>query len=827
MNKTYLIALCSAAIILSGGCSQEMRNGMMMDMGNGPLRVQLPADDTPAYTGKLLEERLARLTGKSVAINDAEAQAYPFLKLVIDERLLDRLGQEGYRIATSRNHATITAADGQGLLYGSARFIEWIMAHTTEGLIDVGQVDIDFPVNKGQAGRFVHSMPVTMIEEKPFYSMRGVEITNLALGVADLIDTPKIPEKYNPYSGVQGGFKGSSALWKEWCDWAARHRMNFVTNWPYSAGTNWWELANDPKTADMSIFSPEEITRAAEVRENLLAYARSRGLTPYLMNYVPGAPTDTIKKSHPEIVGEKFNPNYPEPFKLSNPQTTEVFTAQVKAIFDTYPSLGGLHLRFWGESFLDPKEGKARMLDLTVAMMEAAKENAPAAAFVMSGFRRSGGTPQMATRFPSDTTLQCKWGIDWEPVPEPGVPFEQITAFKRPLMISQNLPGEEYHSIGGVQYRSLEQGVLKYARAREQVPNLVGFANVAAEADFDWITVTNYMAYAKLNWAPLEANTEKLVKNYLALTYGPQVVEPAYQAMDKTQEAMEPFVLGFANVCPYIDCFRTHNMFGLGKVTTLSGKELQAGHEEISRYAELTAEAYALLQNAEDKVQDSGRESYTDLMIQTQWFADFFASRKVMVEAFIARQNREYDMMVDKLQQLKKMDLAMVELGMSKPNISDDFEMEGMSQAIHLKDFVNRELAEIDKVIAPENVQRLKNTYEIVGNPSTLAVRGQAGDATPMTFTVPDQVGQYTSARLVVSIWDTEGMQPGDEGKLRFQGKEILLPPTGDSRAETYDYEVDIQQLQPGPFVVEFILAGKPGGTAGYDVKASKLILSR
>jgi hypothetical protein len=791
----------------------------------GNLVVQIKGGNVPAYTNELLAERLGKLTGREVQFHPTDTRNEPFIHLMIDESLQNVTGEEGYRIITTPENVTITSAGGNGLLYAVARFIEWVMAETTVGLVDKQNVDLDLPVTTGQAVDFFKNLPEKTIQEKPFYSLRGVELANLSLGVADLIDTPKIPEKYNPYSGVEGGFKTSAAVWKNWCDWLARHRMNFITNWPYSAGTNWWELANHPDTANMSIYSKEEIARAAEVREELFAYAHSRGLATYLQNYVPGAPSDSIKKSHPEIVREKFNAAYPQPFNLSNPKTFQLFKKQVQAIFHTYPSLDGLHLRFWGESFISPKDGPQKMHDLTVHMMESAKQVNPGALFIMSGFRHSGGKPKLAARFPENTVLQMKWGSDWEPIDNPGVPFQDILAFQLPVMISQNLPGEEYHSIGGVQYESLDVGVKKYAQAAEQVPNLVGFATVSGEKDHIWITETNYIVMARLNWSPLETDTSALIKNYLAAHYGPEVADSAYQAMTLSQQAMEKYVLGFAGICPYVNCFRTHNMFGLSRIKNLSLAEIHKGHAEINKYATQLAQAVDLLEKVQDKVTNTGQESFDDLLIQTRWFADFFGSRQLLAEAFVDQHQRQIDQMADKLHRLKEIDRHLAELGMSKPNISDDFEMEGMTAAINLRDFVNRELKEIDRMLDPQNLEYLRNSLVIVGQPSMLEIRGKVGNKQSISFNLPPDVENYQDAFLRINIWDLDGEKQGDEGLLILQNREIPLPPTGDSQARKLEYKVNMKKLQPNQLKVDFVLAGKPSGTSGYDIRSCKLVL--
>ncbi|MCE5314059.1 MAG: hypothetical protein ABFD49_07305 [Armatimonadota bacterium] len=676
-------------------------------MGAISISVPLGSETFLPYTTQLLQERLSELANCKVVAGSNNSEDL-IIDLRIEPELSSDMGVEGYDIKAGDRRVVIKSASGNGLLYGSCRLIEWIMSETTAGLLDRTNIDIDFPVKRGQASSFIKKLPEWSIREKPFYSERSAQLSNLSVGVADLVKTEKKVEKYNFYSEISEPYTGTVETWKNWCDWLARHRMNSISNWPYSCGTNWWELANDPATEGMSLYSKEEIAKAAKVREELLKYARSRGLRPYLMNYIPGAPTDTIKKKHPEMIGKKYNPDYPDPFDISSQATTDIFCKQIRAIARTYPSLAGIHMRWWGESFLDPKDSIGKLENLTLALMNSAKEERPDIEFLMSGYFRSGGTKKFADKMPQGVIIQTKWDNDWEPSPDPDVPFNRIAELKQPLLISQALPAEEFQSIGGVQYRSLAKGVMKYVDASDEVPNLSGFSFVVGEKDHEWITETNFIAATRLNWDPKNTDVEKLVKNYIAIHYGGNVVEPVYKALDLTQDANEKFVVDFAGVCPFIDCYRTHDMFGIQRASGLSVEQLQKGLAEITGEAETMAEALSILKDAEKNVKKHGRTSYKDLLVQTQWFADFFASRKLMTEAFICKKSADIDGMVEKLNTLRKMDADLLALAMSKPNISDYFEMEGMTKAVQMKNAFLRESRQIDSTLDPNAISLLK-----------------------------------------------------------------------------------------------------------------------
>lgn len=688
----------------------------------GDVVVQTPKEDGMLpYTTELLKQRLELLTGENVNIVPAGARKAN-IRLVFDKSLENKLGLEGYIISTGKSGATISSAGPNGLLYGVCGFIEWIMAQTTPDLVNKQDVDIDFPVKPGQAAKFFHNMPKTKIEDKPYYSIRGMELSNLALGVADLVDTTKGVQKYNDQSQIKGGFMESADVWRNWCDWMARHRMNFITNWPYSAGTNWWDLANDPMTKGSSIYSADEIERAAKIREGLFKYARTRGLVPYLMNYVPGAASPAMCEAYPDIIGERTLPSHPVPYKLVGSKAMDMFRTQIHAIMRTYPSLGGLHLRWWGESFLSKGEGRQQLQDLALAIMDAAKEARPDAGIIMSGYFRNGGTKEFAAKMPDGGIVQSKWGVqihntrrykgiggDWEPVPDPSVPFDRIREIPKPFLISQCLPSEEYHSIGGVQYRSLDKGIKKYYQAANEVPNLDGFSTLVAEKDHEWITETNFIAMSHLNWSPGTTDVDSLIRNYLAVHYGPKVVEPAFKALDLTQDVFEEWVLDFGGVVPYVDCARIYGMFGLQRAQSLNPTQLKERLAAVTKQANELAEAYRLVSQAEQDVSSEGKTSYKDFLIQTKFFADFIESRRLMTDAFNDKAANNFDSMAKKLRQLKEMDRQLLELAMSKPNISDDFEMEGVKTSVNLPGPVNDEIRQIDTIITPD----VLSTYEI------------------------------------------------------------------------------------------------------------------
>ncbi len=793
------------------------------------INIKLTPDwqNIPEYTVDFMRERLGKLADTTVLCNLKEETDLT-ITLVEDPSLIDDLGEEGYRIHAYGTKVTIESATGVGVMYGCSRFIEWVMENTTEGLVHKGHVDIDFPVKRGQAKDFLLYMPKTVIEEQPFYSVRAVELANLELGVSDLIETDVPMEKYNNYSKINEPYKLAGMTWKKWCDWMARHRMNIVTNWPYSSGTNWWDLAVNPDTAGMSKYSTEDITKAAEKREELLAYARSRGVRPLLMNYVPGAVQRAVKQTHPDIVGTKRIEHHPDSYLLSNPKTSDLFISQIKAITRTYPSLGGFHFRWWGESFPsleDSKSGKYRELSagLINSMMRASREVNPDLDLIFSGFYQSGGNAEIAATLLPDVIIQSKWATDWEPYYDPAVPYDKITSVKQPYIISQGLPSEEFHSIGSAQYDTLAEGIKKYAKDAEEVPNLVGFSTVTGEKDHKWVTGTNYIALSHLDWAPLDSDMEKLMVNYYALHYGKDAAQPVYDAFKIKQDVYAEYVVDFAKITKYSNCLRTHGMFGLTEAELSTIGTLKRGLAQVTRHYKDMQKALALINSVSDTVKPEGKQHFRDMLIGMQWFTEFFSSRMLMAEAMIAKKSGDIDEMTELMRQLRIKNRQLQFISASKPNISDDFEMEGMNYAVNMYYGTIGENEQIDHILAPENLAKLRTTKELWAEPDYLEVYDKIGVVKEAVFNVPMGL-DIESAVMYASIHDLDGQKPGDEGIMRFAGVEQKLAPTGDGQEREYKIDVPIDALSD-KMVAQFELTDRPEGTRGYEVRGLRLVL--
>lgn len=675
INQFVLILLITFLSISAS--AQEMSDS------NINVRYQYVSSPMTSYTVNLIQNKLVELAGPhfpgEISIN-----------LKIDSKVTEQLGEEGYLVSIEPKEITITASTENGVLYGSIGMLEWVIAKTTAGVKDPANVDIDFTVIPGQAQNLLLNLPEDQFESQPFYPTRFFHLNNYAMGVSDLIDSEVLLHKNNYYSGIDRGFDDAKNTWKVWCDWLSRHKINSISNWPYSAGTNWWDLAVDPATKGMSKYPEKEILKGAEVREELFKYARSRGVKPYLMNYLTGSATPTIAKNYPEIIGELDYDNTDHIGAISYCHADEglkkMFTSQIKAILRTYPSLAGIHIRWWGESFpcqcsnCNGRQGELQR-KLTLEIIEAAVEERPDIEFLLSGRLFLHGTPEFWNALPKNVVIQTKWGIDWEPTADPNLDFKEVVQTKHPLLISQALPGEEVTPFGSVQYLPYRDGLLKYAEAANEVPNVKGFSVAVAEKDFDWITETNFMTAAKLNWAPFDVCIEKYIGNYLRTTYG-NGSEDIYKALELTQKAWEEFSVDFDGVAIYVDWMQIAWMHGIDSVANADPKKLQQNIKRIEKHSQMLTQSLFILERARNKVNPNSLIAFDDMIIMTKAFAEFFTSRQLLAEAFNHRNMKEFEKMRNKLKMVNESTERLIILTQSKPNYTGYFEMEGMTQSI-------------------------------------------------------------------------------------------------------------------------------------------------
>ncbi len=297
---------------------------------------------------------------------------------------------------------------------------------------------------------------------------------------------------------------------------------------------------------------------------------------------------------------------------------------------------------------------------------------------LLSGRLFMHGTQEYWDRLPKQVILQAKWGRDWEPTADPNIPFESIKKTGHPFLISAALPGEEVQPFGSIQYRPYRDGVMKYVKNKEKVPNLSGFSVAMGEEDTGWITETNYLAAAKLNWAPLNVNIDDFIGNYLRVTYG-DAQEDIYKSLELTQQAWEEYCVDFDGIAIYKDYLHITWMHGLDSVRSAKPEELLQNIKRIEKHAQMLTQALFILEHARDKVNPRALVAFDDILIQTEIFAEFFTSRQMLGEAFAHQHKGESGRMRNKLKMVLEADKRIITLALEKPNISDYFEMEGMT----------------------------------------------------------------------------------------------------------------------------------------------------
>lgn len=286
-------------------------------------------------------------------------------------------------------------------------------------------------------------------------------------------------------------------------------------------------------------------------------------------------------------------------------------------------------------------------------------------------------------------------------------------------------------------------------------------------------------------------------------------------------------MVDFGGLTEYIDCARLHGMFGFKRIADMHPGAICRQYWKLRGHAQQVAKAARLVERVQDDVIARGRRSFDDLVIQTQWYAKFLASRQLMAEAFLARKTGDVDAMVDKLERLAALDSDLLDLALAKPNISDDFEMEGMVRAVRMGDGCLGEIAEIKALLEPEALATLRRKIHLHADPDAFAVRGETGTEVAVGFAIPEDLGGLASAILRFTARDLDGEVDGQEGVLRYADREIPLPPTGDGRRRDFEFQLPVELISGDALPVRFVLAGRPFGTTGYEVSNLHVVLTR
>jgi hypothetical protein len=120
-------------------------------------------------------------------------------------------------------------------------------------------------------------------------------------------------------------------------------------------------------------------------------------------------------------------------------------------------------------------------------------------------------------------------------------------------------------------------------------------------------------------------------------------------------------------------------MHGLDSVRNADPQELKQNIKRIEKHSQMLTQAIFILGRARNKVNPQALVAFDDIMIQTEIFAEFFTSRQLLAEAFIHQGQHKKERMRNKLKMVYESNQRLIKLALSKPNIVDYFEMEGMT----------------------------------------------------------------------------------------------------------------------------------------------------
>jgi hypothetical protein len=187
------------------------------------------------------------------------------------------------------------------------------------------------------------------------------------------------------------------------------------------------------------------------------------------------------------------------------------------------------------------------------------------------------------------------------------------------------------------------------------------------------------------------------------------IARKAWQALAISQDVWESYCCDFGGVTKYVDCLRFHDLFGLKRAQELKGETLRKELPQMFQYSQSIERAMELMNTAGTLYEKSGKPGnqafFDDIMLQTEVYNIFFKSRVKMVQAFISIDNKDADLARTQFEEMKSLDKELVHAVLKKPNISDDFEFEGMSTPIHIPPRVNGEIKAIDSLLASFKTQ--------------------------------------------------------------------------------------------------------------------------
>lgn len=552
-------------------------------------------------------------------------------------KLSPQLGSEGYILKTVETDGSVflvaAGNSSKGVLYGAYAIAEACITVLT----GLNPVDLDFiveeipptPFNKGEN----LALPFMDEESKPFYPIR-------------------------------------TTLEQESPDWLARHRINMS-----GAEGVWTGTGNDDGlgTAFKYVDTPEfedmqdepRYRRLNRIRDlqNRCSELRRRGIDSYLFMYVTGEPTKAIIRNYPELLAEEVsyggsrNMKSYRPFCWSKPEFRNLVRRLTKAIVKTYPSLSGFHLRSWGYETRESESpecgdyserGQELLWQIYFDIIDAAHQIRPDFKFYLSGYDRKWlKDPKYihVQKLPLGTILSQKWGLDGEPIPDPGIPIERINTVgnngRHFLILSHDV--EEAMPFWMVESDLFVEGVRKYAMNLD-VHGLGGFS-LQGQNGFSHL---DKLVSAKINWSP-DVDYETLMQNYLTNLYGQYAAEHILNGLRMNARVLSDYFTDYAGSLSFGRKYKRGSRGLATRFWNLIGSDaiidtLSIPNQEIVQYAEQRFSELLPKQQFADNEIAAAKESirinsldakddFEDAQNLMRIWTTFFESRLRIVEA--------------------------------------------------------------------------------------------------------------------------------------------------------------------------------------------------
>ena len=527
------------------------------------------------------------------------------------------------RVVSDSGRDLLVVAGGQngGVIYGVYTLVEKMI----EGITNFTPADVDFYVPR---------------------------VRSVVVGAINMRDAPFYPVR--------------CSLTSEDSTWLSRHRINASGAEGVWSGTGLddglstaFKYVDDKRFDDMQDESfDKRQDRISELKSRLIEL-KTKGIDSYLFMYVMGEPTKAMLANHPELLGDTVyyrhsrNGSWYRPLSWTNPESRELIKDLVKSIVRTYsPWLSGFHLRSWGaETFAPAGNGNDQqklLWEVYYDIVDAAREVDPDFKFLISGYDQSwlrdpGRT--YAAQLPEGTLFMRKWGLDGEPVSDPGVPFNYINSIgslgERVLIFSHDV--EEVVPLWMIEADLFVEGVRKYA----DNPAVNGLGGFTLQGEGGMAHIDKIVS-SRIVWNP-HLDYVALMRNYFTSYYGPWAADRILLALRTNGATLSDYFTDHAGSLSLTGGYgygsygygtKLWSILGEGAVEdTLSMPDMKTVAYAKGRFMSLLPrqqEAANEMMDAANSIwpatEDADRDYFDALHIMKMWVR-FFESRLRLVEA--------------------------------------------------------------------------------------------------------------------------------------------------------------------------------------------------